>query len=402
MTMTEHAPHIVIQAEGSEALRTLLFRPVLHYALDTALRLSRRSLGVIVGARDAALKAVCREYPDLEFFDSLHSLLTSHRGRLLVLAADAPLLRPNTIQEMLEQHITRSAAFTFEADAGAYLFEIEPFRAASDLAHAIQDAASQGLRIDRFRVRDTTEGIRVRDARSLWQGESRMRERVNQSFLDSGVVFRDPETCFVDPRCRIAPGVEIEGGAVLVNSKLDAGVFVESICRIVQSEIGAGTVIKQGSYIVQSRIGRNCQIGPYAHVRRQSRLGDRTRAGNFVEIKNSRIGEETRAAHLSYIGDAEIGRRVNVGCGFITCNSDGGEAKHQTVIDDDVFIGSDSQAVAPVHLGAGSFIATGTTVVEDVPADAFAISRGRQVMKAGYARKYRKNHPQSSAPSSKT
>ncbi|UPT75134.1 MAG: hypothetical protein M0D55_05325 [Elusimicrobiota bacterium] len=117
-------------------------------------------------------------------------------------------------------------------------------------------------------------------------------------------------------------------------------------------------------------------------------LGDEVRLGNYVEVKNSSVGDRSKISHLSYVGDAEIGRDVNIGCGFVTCNSDGGPVKRRTVIEDGAFVGSASQAVAPVRLGAGCFVATGTTVTEDVPAGAMAISRGRQTTKAGYARKY--------------
>ena len=389
--MPEPNLHIAIQAEGSTALRSLLFRPLVHYALDLALNLPRRSLAVLAGGMEAQVRAACREYPALEYFDSLHALMASRRGSLLVLAGDAPLLRASSVREMLAQHGSRAAAFTFEADAGAYLLVIEPFRDAADLSQALSSGAPRGLRIERFRVRDAVEATRVRDSYTLWQAESAMRERVNHAFLRAGVGLRDPNSSFIDARCRIAAGVEIEPGTTLVNSKIDADVRVEAYCRIVDSEIGAGTRIKQGSYVEGSRIGRECLIGPYAHVRNQSRLGDRVRAGNFVEIKKSQLGEGTSAAHLAYVGDAQVGQRVNIGCGFITCNSDGGPVKQRTVIEDDVFIGSDSQAVAPVHLGAGSFIATGTTVVDDVPPEAFAISRGRQVTKLGYARKFRRS-----------
>src|SRR5581483_4751965 len=226
--MTERAVHVAIQAEGHETLLPLLFRPILHYSLDLAYSLPRRSIAVLAGGREERLRAACREYPELECFGSLQALLGSRRGSMLVLAADAPLLRAASVRQMLAQHADRRAAFTFEADAGAYLFEIEPFRTAVDLARALQSGTTQGMRIDRFRVEDPREAIRVRDASTLWQAESAMRERVNHAYLAAGVRLRDPGTCFIDPRCRIAGSVEIEGGVFLVNSKLEADVRVEA------------------------------------------------------------------------------------------------------------------------------------------------------------------------------
>ena len=130
-------------------------------------------------------------------------------------------------------------------------------------------------------------------------------------------------------------------------------------------------------------------MGPYAHLRPESRLESNVKIGNFVELKKSVMGEGAKASHLSYIGDAEIGKNVNLGCGFITCNFDGGPKKHKTIIEENVFVGSDSQVIAPVRIGAGSYVASGTTVTSDVPAESLVISRVRQVTKPGYARKYR-------------
>jgi bifunctional UDP-N-acetylglucosamine pyrophosphorylase/glucosamine-1-phosphate N-acetyltransferase len=147
--------------------------------------------------------------------------------------------------------------------------------------------------------------------------------------------------------------------------------------------------IRQGSYLVEAKVGRATSVGPYAHLRPDTVLGEQVRIGNFVEVKKSRIATGSKASHLSYIGDAEVGKNVNIGCGFVTCNYDGVN-KHKTVIEDDVFIGSDSQTVAPVKIGRGSYVASGTTVTDDVPKDSLVLSRGVQVTKEGYAKRYQK------------
>lgn len=214
---------------------------------------------------------------------------------------------------------------------------------------------------------------------------------------ESGVELSDPESTWIDAASRIASGVRIEGGCTIRGSTIGAGAVLESHCRVVGSEVGEGTLLRQGTCLDGSRVGRDCRLGPYARLRDGARLSDRVWIGNFVEIKNALLGEGTRAAHLSFIGDAEIGRNVNIGCGFVTCNSSGRPLKQKTVIEDDVFVGSASQAIAPVRIGAGSFVATGTSVVDDVPADSFVISRGRQVTKPGYAKKYAR--PRGAAPS---
>src|SRR5262249_210053 len=146
-----------------------------------------------------------------------------------------------------------------------------------------------------------------------------------------------------------------------------------------------------GTVAESSIVGPKAQVGPYAHLRPQTVLGASVKVGNFVELKKSRVGEKTSIAHLSYLGDAEVGRSVNIGCGFFTCNYHGriiqGERKHKTVIEDEVFLGSDCQTVAPVRIGKGAFIASGSTITKDVQPDDLAIARSRQVNKPGYARK---------------
>lgn len=203
-----------------------------------------------------------------------------------------------------------------------------------------------------------------------------------------GVTLQNPRSTRIDTETELAADVTIEGGCHLVRAKVEKGAIIESGCRLVDTRVGAGAHIKQGSYLEKSDVGSACSVGPYAHLRPGSVLSPGVRIGNFVELKNSRFGEGSKANHLSYVGDAEVGRDVNIGCGFVTCNYDG-FAKHRTVIEDGVFIGSDSQTVAPVRLGAGSYVSTGTTITQDVPPGALAISRGRQVNKPGYAARIR-------------
>jgi bifunctional UDP-N-acetylglucosamine pyrophosphorylase/glucosamine-1-phosphate N-acetyltransferase len=156
-------------------------------------------------------------------------------------------------------------------------------------------------------------------------------------------------------------------------------------------EVASCVEIKQGCVLHDSRIEKGAKVGPYAHFRPESSAGENSKIGNFVELKKTQIGNDTSVAHLSYLGDAQVGNRVNIGCGFVTCNFDGrvidGKRKHVTVIEDDVFMGSDCQTVAPVRIGKGSYVASGSTVTEEVPPESLAIARSRQVTKVGYAKK---------------
>jgi bifunctional UDP-N-acetylglucosamine pyrophosphorylase/glucosamine-1-phosphate N-acetyltransferase len=173
------------------------------------------------------------------------------------------------------------------------------------------------------------------------------------------------------------------------DSQIGRNCEVGSFTHIIDSDVDAGTVLFDHCFIRASRIGKNAQLGPFTHLRPESVVGTKAKVGNFVELKKTVLGAGSKAPHLSYLGDTQIGRRANVGAGTITCNYDG-SLKHQTVIEDGAFIGSDVQLVAPVRVGRGAYVAAGSCITEDVPADSLAVARGRQVVKPGWARKNRK------------
>ena len=178
----------------------------------------------------------------------------------------------------------------------------------------------------------------------------------------------------------LLPGVIIEGKTVIGE---DCKIGPNS--HIVDSTIGHATTI-HSSVVLNSTVGDETAVGPFAHLRPESTLGNHVKIGNFVEVKKSTLGNDTKVSHLSYIGDAEVGSNVNIGCGSITVNYDG-KNKFKTIIEDDVFVGCNSNLVAPVTIGEGSFIAAGSTITKEVPGDALAIARARQENKLGYVSK---------------
>jgi bifunctional UDP-N-acetylglucosamine pyrophosphorylase/glucosamine-1-phosphate N-acetyltransferase len=195
----------------------------------------------------------------------------------------------------------------------------------------------------------------------------------------------------------VEPGVQIGADTVIYpNVFLEKGTVIGASCqiypnvRISASTIEDGVVVLDSCVITESHVRTNSQVGPFAHLRGHATIGSQARIGNFVEIKNSRLGEKTKAAHLSYLGDADIGQDVNIGAGTITCNYDG-VSKNKTVIEDGVFVGSDSQLIAPVTVHRGAYIAAGSTIQQDVPEDALAIARSQQVNKEHWARKKRES-----------
>jgi len=310
-----------------------------------------------------------------------------------------------TISDIREESdCSEAEARIREINGGIYLFDIESlFPALAKvqdqnkqhefyLTDVIRILSLEGKRVVPFVFKNASEIAGINDRYALWQVESAFQERINRQWMMKGVTIQDPKTTWIDSRSTFEPDSLVESGCTIINSSVGRGSQVESHSRILDSRLDANVHIKQGSYIEKSEIAAHATVGPYAHLRPGSILETSVKIGNFVEVKKSRMGVGSKASHLSYIGDAEIGKNVNLGCGFITCNFDGGPEKHKTVIEDGVFIGSDSQVVAPVTIGAGSYVASGTTVTENVPPDSLVLSRGKQTTKADYAAKYRRSN----------
>ncbi len=260
------------------------------------------------------------------------------------------------------------------------------------LTDLISQASRAKKAIEVLKWQDAEDLRGVNDPWELGIAGQILNRRIVQKHARNGVLFRDTGAAWIDVTVvigegtRVGPGVWLRGDTQ-VGKNVDLGANVV----LTDANIGDDVEIKHGSVIERSRMGTGSKAGPYAHLRPESDVGPRAKIGNFVELKKTVIGEGSSVAHLSYLGDANVGARVNIGCGFVTCNFDGreidGSRKHKTVIEDDVFMGSDCQAVAPVRIGRGAFVASGSTITEEVPSGALAIARSRQVTKLGYAKK---------------
>jgi bifunctional UDP-N-acetylglucosamine pyrophosphorylase/glucosamine-1-phosphate N-acetyltransferase len=274
-----------------------------------------------------------------------------------IYAADAPLMRealaalvPNNAQG--ELYLTDVVAFTSGAGKAVVTVQL-----GEDVLAGVNDR-EQLAQVDRV-MQSRTEGATVREGARIEAGVTLEPDAT----VEAGVVLRGAT--------RVRSGATIDVGSVLTNV-----------------DVGEGAIVKPYTVGTDSRIGPRAQVGPFAHLRPDSDLGEEAHVGNFVETKKTRLGKGAKANHLAYLGDGIIGAGANVGAGTIFCNYDGFQ-KHTTTIEEGAFIGSDSQIVAPVTIGAGAYVATGTTVTKDVPPDALAISRTRQENKEGYAAKLR-------------
>jgi bifunctional UDP-N-acetylglucosamine pyrophosphorylase/glucosamine-1-phosphate N-acetyltransferase len=235
-----------------------------------------------------------------------------------------------------------------------------------------------GRRVETMTIANPDEIRGINSRAELAEVSRIVRQQKNNELMEAGVTIEDPATTYVDRSVSIAadtilhPGVSLEG-----RTTIGAGCEIHSGARIVDSRIGDRVTILNHCVITGSTIANDVSIGPFAHLRPESDVRDHAKVGNFVELKRTVLGPRSKANHLSYLGDATIGQNVNVGAGTITCNYDG-VTKSQTVIEDGAFIGSDTQLVAPVTIKQGAYVGSGTTIREDVPAGALAVSAGKQ------------------------
>ena len=363
--------------------------------------------------------------------------LAGKSGTVILLSGDVPLLRPGTLQALIATHEARAAAATVltarvpgpheygrivrengriaaivehkdatpaqrgidEINSGIYAFALAPLFAALRsigaenaqgeyyLPDLVGIYRGQGLTVETVLLEDSREILGVNSRRELADVTAILKATRNEELMAAGVSIVDPASAWIGPDVTIGadtvihPNVYLEGRTRIgSNCEIHAGV------RIVDSTIDDGVVINNYCVITESRVATGARIGPFAHIRPQSEVGEGAHVGNFTELKKTSLGKGSKANHLAYLGDAIIGEQVNVGAGTITCNYDG-RHKHQTVIEDGAFIGSDSQLVAPVRVGKGAYVAAGSSIVADVPAGSLGIARGKQVNKDGWVEK---------------
>ncbi len=228
----------------------------------------------------------------------------------------------------------------------------------------------------------------VGDEEELRAAQPMCRQKILQKHLEAGVTILDTNNCYIDPRVKIGAGTTILPGTILRgNTVIGERCTVGPNTMLTDCTVGDETEVN-ASQGTESRIGSHTNVGPFAYLRPNSVVGDHVKVGDFVEIKNSVIGDGTKISHLTYVGDSDVGERVNFGCGTVTTNYDGFK-KYRCTIGDDVFLGCNTNLVAPVTVGSGSYTAAGSTITRDVPADALAVARARQENKDGWAAKNR-------------
>ena len=293
-----------------------------------------------------------------------------------------------------ERHIPEINVGTYVVEAGFLgkaLSQLRPQNAQGEfyITDIIEMAVQQGLKVVAWVTHDSLETTGINTREHLAVAEKEMRRRICRRLMLAGVTMLDPDRVLVDDGVEVGrdtclyPGVILEGRTVIGNNCI-----IHSNSRLNNSLVGNDVFIQDSCVLLESRVEEGAVIGPFAHLRPGNLIHRKAKVGNFVELKHTEVGEGSKVNHLSYLGDTFIGRNVNIGAGTITCNYDGFR-KAQTRIEDNVFIGSDVQLIAPVTIGEGALIAAGTTVTKNVPPNALGISRVAQINKEGTAAKRR-------------
>ena len=285
-----------------------------------------------------------------------------------------------------------------EINSGIYCFNGKSLRESLDLldnnnaqgeyylTDTIQIMRNKGLKVGAYNGSTIEELMGVNSRVELSRAEDIMRKRINETHMVNGVTIIDTNSTYIEADVQIGNDTIVYPGAMLRgNTIIGSNCIVGMNSNITNSKIGDYTEI-ENSTIIDSIVGENTNIGPYAYLRPNSNIGNNVKIGDFVEVKNATIEDNSKASHLSYIGDAHVGKDVNIGCGVVFVNYDG-KNKYKSVVKDGAFIGSNSNLVAPVTVEEKGFIATGSTITENVPQGALAIARERQVVKEGWVAK---------------
>ena len=356
---------------------------------------------------------------------------------LLVLSGDVPLIRPETIAGMCQVHLRERAAMTIltavppdptgygrvlrasedrpevtaiveqksltpeqrsarEINSGIYCFRTDALfgklgSLSTDNAHGefyLTDVAamlvSDGQRVVAVQAADVDEVLGANTIAEMMHLDAAMRMETAKRLMADGVTILRPDTCVIDAGVTVGPDTTIEPYVQLLGkTRVGSDCRIRSYSVVQDSTLEDAVLVRNGCILVGAEVGTGAILGPYAHLRPESRIGENAHIGNFCETKKVTIGRGSKANHLTYLGDAVIGAGVNIGAGAITCNYDGVH-KHLTTIGNGVFVGSDSTLVAPVTLGDGAYVAAGSCVTDDVPEGALAVARSRQATKPGW------------------
>lgn len=433
-----------MKSKMPKVLHTVCGKPLSKWVIDASKAAGADKVCAVVGHKAETVKEVlgdvCEFALQAEQKGTGHAVMQAidviknSKGEVVILNGDTPLITAETINKAIEYHKNNGNQATVitailddatgygrivrdndgsvlkiveqkdaskeekkinEVNSGMYVFDAQSLVYALDkitpnnaqgeyyLTDTLEILLSAGKKIGGYAISDNDEIRGINDRVQLNEAEKIMQKRINEYHMRNGVTMRNPESVYIEDGVEIGNDTEI-----CQNVTIKSGTKIGSDCVIGSGSMLDRAVIHDGvdvlsSVILESEVDEGTHVGPFAYIRPNCHVGKEVKVGDFVELKNSNIDDGTKISHLTYIGDSDVGKRVNFGCGTVTCNYDG-KKKYRTTIGDDCFVGCNTNFVSPINVGDGVYIAAGSTITEDIPENSLSIARARQVNKEGW------------------
>ena len=433
-----------MKSKMPKVLHTVCGKPLSKWVIDASKAAGADKVCAVVGHKAETVKEVlgdvCEFALQAEQKGTGHAVMQTidviknSKGEVVILNGDTPLITAETINKAIEYHKNNGNQATVitailddatgygrivrdndgsvlkiveqkdaseeekkinEVNSGMYVFDAQSLVYALDkitpnnaqgeyyLTDTLEILLSAGKKIGGYAISDNDEIRGINDRVQLNEAEKIMQKRINEYHMRNGVTMRNPESVYIEDGVEIGNDTEI-----CQNVTIKSGTKIGSDCVIGSGSMLDRAVIHDGvdvlsSVILESEVDEGTHVGPFAYIRPNCHVGKEVKVGDFVELKNSNIDDGTKISHLTYIGDSDVGKRVNFGCGTVTCNYDG-KKKYRTTIGDDCFVGCNTNFVSPINVGDGVYIAAGSTITEDIPENSLSIARARQVNKEGW------------------
>lgn len=433
-----------MKSKMPKVLHKVCGKPLSKWVIDASKAAGSDKVCAVVGHKAETVKEVlgdvCEFALQAEQKGTGHAVMQAidviknSKGEVVILNGDTPLITAETINKAIEYHKNNGNQATVitailddatgygrivrdndgsvlkiveqkdaskeekkinEVNSGMYVFDAQSLVYALDkitpnnaqgeyyLTDTLEILLSAGKKIGGYAISDNDEIRGINDRVQLNEAENIMQKRINEYHMRNGVTMRNPESVYIEDGVEIGNDTEI-----CQNVTIKSGTKIGSDCVIGSGSMLDRAVIHDGvdvlsSVILESEVDEGTHVGPFAYIRPNCHVGKEVKVGDFVELKNSNIDDGTKISHLTYIGDSDVGKRVNFGCGTVTCNYDG-KKKYRTTIGDDCFVGCNTNFVSPINVGDGVYIAAGSTITEDIPENSLSIARARQVNKEGW------------------
>ena len=433
-----------MKSKMPKGLHKVCGKPLSKWVIDASKAAGADKVCAVVGHKAETVKEVlgdvCEFALQAEQKGTGHAVMQAidviknSKGEVVILNGDTPLITAETINKAIEYHKNNGNQATVitailddatgygrivrdndgsvlkiveqkdaseeekkinEVNSGMYVFDAQSLVYALDkitpnnaqgeyyLTDTLEILLSAGKKIGGYAISDNDEIRGINDRVQLNEAEKIMQKRINEYHMRNGVTMRNPESVYIEDGVEIGNDTEI-----CQNVTIKSGTKIGSDCVIGSGSMLDRAVIHDGvdvlsSVILESEVDEGTHVGPFAYIRPNCHVGKEVKVGDFVELKNSNIDDGTKISHLTYIGDSDVGKRVNFGCGTVTCNYDG-KKKYRTTIGDDCFVGCNTNFVSPINVGDGVYIAAGSTITEDIPENSLSIARARQVNKEGW------------------